>query len=75
MPHLLDRGFPARTRQSLLRDEIRAVADGTARKDQSFRSRRQRSTHRSQVLFLSRRHNCQPYETKDHAEADSLNLS
>src|SRR5512134_848876 len=38
MPHFLHRRLPARTRQTLLSDEIRAVAYGTARNDQSFRA-------------------------------------
>src|SRR5690242_5469335 len=52
--HLFNRGFPSRARQSLLYDQIRTVADGTARNDQGLRTRTQSDAHGIQVVFLSR---------------------
>src|SRR5512146_667484 len=69
MLHFFHRGLPSRARQSLLLTEVRAVADGTARDNQSFRAGGERHAHRSQILLLRRRHNGQPNQA-DHERTD-----
>jgi hypothetical protein len=54
MFHFLDGGFPSCAWQSLLHNEILAMANGTARHDQTFRARRQCSTHGGQIILLRR---------------------
>src|SRR4026207_1892904 len=69
MFHFPDRGLPSRARQPLLRDEISAVTDGTARDNQSLCTLRRRGTDHAQSLLLCCCHASQAHEA-DHQAQD-----
>jgi hypothetical protein len=69
MLHFVDRRFPPRTGQSLLRDEIRTVANSTAGDDEPLSTRTQHCTYRLGILLRK------GHDGREDQEADLHNTS
>src|SRR4029078_4405568 len=70
MLHFLNRRLPPRTRQSLLRNEIGAVTDGTACDDQPYRARAQHRLDRGGILLRKSRDRRERHEAYNEKEPD-----
>jgi hypothetical protein len=69
MLHFVDRRFPPRAGQSLLRDEIRTVANSTPGDDEALSTGTQRCTYRLGIILRK------GHDGREDQEADLHNTS